>query len=179
MKHHAHVLVLHLRKRQQLRSGRVLERLAPLPGSRLVGPQNGLESSLQRGVGEPIYAESPPRPVPTVDRIAVVHSQRRAEAQIYASRSRAEATKRVGGLRRQGGVEKRGEGEHEAGAAPVEGNRRQLRRGAELDEIPVGKGGLEGLRNTGGAKGTLVRASRGVEGVTNVETSVSERRKTR
>ena len=59
MKHHAHIVVLQLRNRQQLRSRRVLERIAPLPLSDLAGLQNDLERALTRNVGQSIYAESP------------------------------------------------------------------------------------------------------------------------
>ena len=154
MKHHAHVLVLHLRERQQLRRRRVRERLAPPPRSRLLRPQNRLEGSLQRRVGQSVYA-SPLRSAPTIDRVAVVHSQRRAQPPVYASAWQAERTERIERLRGERGVEKRGEREDEAGGAPVEGERGQLGGRAELQEIPVGEGGTERLAVRGGERENL------------------------
>lgn len=145
MKQHAHVRVLHLRERQQLRRGRVLERLAPPPRPRLLRPQNRLERPLQRRVGQSVYASALSSAL-TVDRIAVMNAERRAEPPVYPSERSARLTERIEGLGGQRGVEKRGEREDEAGRAPVEGDRGVFGGRAELREVSVGEGGTERLR---------------------------------
>lgn len=75
-----------------------------------------------------------------------MHSQRRAESPVYASRLCEALTKWIGGKGGQRGVEEGGKREKKSRTSPIEGNRSQVGLSTEFDEAGVRKGILERLR---------------------------------